>query len=66
MRKPEPYAGTLCTRRDHHTRQTIAEDDKRRYACDCGLTMIGNGHVEIRYGLLAYLYPEPADTTEAG
>lgn len=55
-----------CTRREHVVSKhevgsdvlTIAEDDQRRFRCDCGLVMIGNGHVEIRFGLLERLFPE--------
>lgn len=67
---PPPFDGGTCTRREHVVSKyhdgrdevrTIAEDDDRRHRCDCGLVMLGNGHVEIRYGLLPHLFPEASD-----
>ena len=57
---PTPYTGSICTRRDHARRGDIPEKDTRRHRCDCGLVMIGSGHVEIRFGLLPELYPDEA------
>lgn len=63
-RLPLPYEGGFCTRREHvvttdeqGTRRQIAPDDECNYACDCGVAMIGNGFVEIRFGLLDHRFP---------
>lgn len=62
-----PFDHKSCTYREHVVSKygderedvlTIAEDDPRRFRCDCGLLMIGNGHVEIRFGLLPHLFPD--------
>lgn len=55
---PQAYSGSLCSRRVHVVASgTIAESDTRRHRCDCGLTMIANGNIEIRFGLLSHLFP---------
>lgn len=62
---PPPYGGGYCTRRDHVVIrndegdvQTIKTTDDRLWRCDCGVAMIGNGRVEIRFGLLDVRFPE--------
>jgi hypothetical protein len=57
-----PYDGDACTRRNHVVPGTkIDPSDTRLFACDCRCAMIGNGFVEIRFGLLPHRFPEADD-----
>jgi hypothetical protein len=51
------YTGTVCTKREHRIDGNIDSVDERRFACDCRSVMIGNGHIEIRYGILDRRFP---------
>jgi hypothetical protein len=53
-----PYDGSVCTKRDHAIGRTISGDDTRLHACDCGCAMVGNGRVEIRFGLIPLRFPD--------